>query len=345
MAETPTPETLDTAEARRLINVWCGNGFFRVKRLGDRLELEDVRAHYSYALRLQSQLEDRIVSRQQVPYHGGPVDDRGHAPRPWDIAVKQPTDFENRTETLTVPHTERVETCGQCEGAGMVRCEPCQGFGRVNCPHCQGRGFTERTLLPGQPDQYGQTSTEQRIVQMHCTTCYAGKVDCGTCNGHGKHNCPTCTGSGRVKTFDQLTVQFQAPVQNDVVDKTELPDELVGKVKGDVVLNERGPYLDRLPTVVPEVDFRVQKLLEQSRPTDAEKSRLHFQQIQVERVVVHEILYRHRGSGVKRLWFYGQEMQVHAPGVPRPWFKLLGIMFGIPLGLAALLGLAAMLFK
>lgn len=345
MGDTPKPETLDTAEARRLINVWCGNGFFRVKRLGDRLELEDVRAHYSYALRLQSLLESRSVTRQQVPYQSGPVDDRGRSPQPWDIAVRQPTEFEERTETLTVPHSERIETCGQCEGGGLVRCATCAGFGRVNCPRCQGRGFTEQTLLPGQPDQYGQVTIEQRIVQIHCTHCYAGKVDCATCMGHGKHSCLTCNGSGQVKTFDQLSVRFEAPLLKDVVDKSDLPDELVGKVKGDIVLSERGPCLDRLPTVVPEVDFRLQKLLDQSRPPDPQQTRLHFQQAQVERVIVHEILYRHRGSEVKHFWFYGQEMQVHAPGVPRPWFKLLGIVFGIPLGLGAVFALLAALFK
>jgi hypothetical protein len=126
-----------------------------------------------------------------------------------------------------------------------------------------------------------------------------------------------------------LTIAFRNETLTDVLDPTAMPDPLIGKAKGEVVIHERGPLLDRLPAVKPEVDQRVRALLEKSQKLNADESRLLFQELHVERVSIQEVVYRYRNSDLKRLWIYGEDQRIHAPGVPRPWGKWILIVVGI----------------
>ena len=134
-------------------------GFFKVRKLGDRLQIDAIQTESSYAVRLSSQYEDRSISQAKRPYPGGAVDDRGTPPRPWDIAVQRPDKFEDRTEHVPVPHTESIHTCSDCGGAGRVTCSQCHGWGQVNCTLCSGRGYRERTEFRQVQGPGGQMQT------------------------------------------------------------------------------------------------------------------------------------------------------------------------------------------
>jgi hypothetical protein len=329
---------LDNADARYLINQWCSHGFFRVRGLGGKILVEEVVPCSSYTIRLRSQYEDRSVSEQTVPFAGGPIDDHGHRADPWSLPVERPRDFQDRTEAIPLPHTEHVRVCSGCGGDTRVTCHTCGGFGKVNCPQCKGTGHRTRQEMRTTNNAQGMPVTETVTVQDPCT-CFQGKVGCGSCGGAGTVICGQCQGHGRVKTFEQLDVHFRVETKNDVVHETRMPDELLKRAHGKVLCDERGTPTVQRPRVDGAADGRIAQLLEQSQPSAPGKSQLLFQQLHIEYVPIQEVRYRYRKSPVKYLWIYGDEQHIHAPGVPRPWGKLLAILLGCLLAVVAVIAL------
>jgi hypothetical protein len=339
---TEPKAALSTADVRYLLNRWSSQGFFRVRRLGDRLSMLEVTSRSSYTLRLQTQYEERTVAPVTQPYHGGPVDDRGTPPGPWDLPARRPDGFQERTEHQPVPHTETVRSCARCNGKTVVVCAACHGNGRVKCNFCQGSGFRTRKEARTDKDNFGNPVTKFVDVEEKCT-CHGGLVNCTSCNGQGTQTCPECAGAGRVKSFEQLTVHFFCPVLEDVVQGTKLPDNLLTRVTGAVLVNQRGELIERSPPVTPEVERRVEELLDKARANDARTRRILRQDLHVEQVNIQEVHYNYRGQD-KCLWIYGNEQQVHAPGMPRPWWKLAALL-GAPVVLVLLVVLLMHLFK
>ena len=241
------------------------------------------------------------------------MDDHGRPPGPWDIDVRRPEDFEDRTEKVPVPHTESVHPCTGCHGSGKVNCGPCQGWGKVNCSFCNGRGYREHTEFRNTPGPGGQMQTQTVTVRDNCT-CFGGKVDCTHCAGHGKVQCATCGGSGRVVNYDLLTVQFHNVQESEVVNTSRVPEHLVKEAPGVRLVTERAERIDQPPAVLPEVDQVMRDLLQKSQRDAHGETRLLFQRLRVEQVGVHEVSYRYGGGAAQRLWIYGEVDSVHAPG-------------------------------
>lgn len=341
MSKADTPAALGEDQVRGIINRWNGDGYFRIKYLGDKVFIGEIVPHSSYTLELKSHYEDRSVAPVTVAFPGGAVDDRGEPPGPWEIAVRRPKEFEERTETVPVPHTERVGVCPRCTGQGKVDCSTCHGTGRVNCPRCQGKGYRERQETRTERDDHGNPVARITTVQENCN-CANGKVTCGSCSGNGRILCPGCAGSGCVKTFDQLTVRFRCDTQREVLDATDVPDHLVGGVSGAVVVDERAPRIEEAPAVDPEVDRRVRALLEKSQAIEERQTRVLLQELHVERVGIHEVRYKYAGQ-VYRLWICGNEQRVHAPSAP--WLrKKLAILLGGAAALVLVLIVVIVLF-
>src|SRR5262245_2920051 len=105
-SETSTAP-LAEEKAREVINRWADGGVFRLKNMGDKIFIDQITPGAAYTLRLQTHVERRQVRLTSEPYHGGQVDDRGRAPDRWDIPVHRPGPFEERTQHVPVPHTER----------------------------------------------------------------------------------------------------------------------------------------------------------------------------------------------------------------------------------------------
>jgi hypothetical protein len=326
------PAQLSTEQVRLAVNRWSQAGFFRIPNMGDRIQVHEVAPRAAHTVRLWSEYEERTVRRASRPYHGGPVDDRGTPPDPWHLEVRPPTDYENRTETLTVPHTDRVETCPGCGGVGQVNCNQCQGWGKVNCPFCQGQGYRTRIVPRTEMGPDGNLQTRQETVNEPCT-CMGGKVACNACAGRGKVQCGPCAGSGEVLTFDQLTVRFHVDERSEVLTGTDVPRELLRKASGTVRVVDEGARIEDFPHVLPEVDEAARVLLKRSQAERAD-TRLLFQRLRVEEVGVQQVHYTCGGGPVRRLWVYGDEGRVHAPGAP--WSRLrLGTVVGVVLAVVA----------
>jgi hypothetical protein len=319
------PATPSIDEVRRILNEWSSKGYLRVRKLGDRLHIEEIRTLSSYTVHLRNQYEHRSIGKATRPYHGGSVDDHGVPPGAWDIDVCRPDDFEERTEKVPVPHTESVHPCTGCHGSGKVNCGPCQGWGKVNCTFCNGRGYRERTEFRNTPGPDGQTQTQTVTVRDNCT-CSGGKVNCTHCAGHGKVQCSTCAGSGSVINSDLLTVQFRSAELHEVINTSHVPEHLVKGAPGVRLVTERAERIDRAPAVLDEVDQVTSDLLQKSHREAQGETRLLFQRLRVEQVGVHEVHYRHGGGQSRRLWIYGEVDSVHAPGAPRAWMRLLAVL-------------------
>jgi hypothetical protein len=122
-------------------------------------------------------------------------------------------------------------------------------------------------------------------------------------------------------------------MQKEVLDATDLPDDLIGKLQGELIFSERADRLNDCPGMPSKVQESAQKLLRQSQAVDERQSRVLFQQLAIDRVPVHEVHYTYAGVP-RRLWIYG-DAQIHAPGAP--WRR--GRLFGI---LAAIIGIIAL---
>jgi hypothetical protein len=340
MEQHNKPVALSSADARHLINQWSAEGFFRVRGLGGKIAVEDVVPCSSYTVRLKSEFEDRSVGEQTVPFEGGPVDSHGRPPDPWDMHARRPADFEDRTETMPVPHTEHVRPCPRCDSSGRTTCGTCQGFGQVNCTFCNGTGFRTRTEMRQERDAFGNMVMKPVQVRDNCT-CFAGKVGCGTCGGQGTVVCGDCRGHGRIKTFEQLTVHFRIDSQTEVVHETRIPDHLLTQVRGEVLVDERGTPAVEAPRVDSRVDHHAEKLLRQSQSAPEGKTRLLFQHLHIEYVGIQEVRYRYHHSPLKSLWIYGAEQRIYAPGAPRPWFKVAAIVLGCAAAVGALIAVVA----
>jgi hypothetical protein len=313
MTETVKIQPIGEDEAREVINRWSAAGYFRIRNFGDKIFVKEINATTSYNLRLRTHYEERALQRARRPFLGGPVDDRGRPPGMWEVPVRRPREFEERHEVLPLPHTERVQLCPACAGTGRVGCEFCQGSGQTPCPWCQGAGFVERPeiIAGGAGTQGGPT---MRTVRKPCS-CNGGRVRCQSCAGNGQKTCSVCSGSGKVTTFEQVVVRFLSANKLNVVDDTPVPDDLVGKLSGEVVADEKSPRIDALPSLAPEIDAKGKAMLQLSHELDEDRAHILLQHLHVERVPIHEIRYLYAGVD-RQLWICGNEHHVYAPGAP-----------------------------
>src|SRR6516164_9875282 len=166
---------LNPEDVRNLVNQWRSKGVFRVRGLGDKIQLSENQSKSAHNITLKTQYEERTVVRSGVPHDGGPVDNFGTPPGPWDIASEHPADFTDREQKIVLPHTDSVESCASCGGKGKLKCLTCQGTGKVNCPKCHGSGRYseyETRMVPsvGRP---GYTQKRELVHKM--CTCGGGK--------------------------------------------------------------------------------------------------------------------------------------------------------------------------
>jgi hypothetical protein len=346
--ENATPP-LGEEEARDIINHWGGSGFFRLRNMGDKIFVDRVAPGAAYTIRLQTHYEQRMVRQVSEPYHGGPVDDRGRPPDPWQIPVRQPADFGERTELVPIPNTERVQRCPECAGQGRVTCGQCAGRGRYTCPWCGGTGTVEQQLMETGRDGQGNVVSVPRIVRRACG-CAGGQVRCSGCSGNGIRRCPECDGSGRIKTFDQLVVRFQSAKEGELLDVTPVPDSWLGSLKGKILVEQRARFIERCDpasadeTVPAEVVEKANALLANSHAVDEERARILLQLLHVERIPLHEVSYKYAGVE-RKLWICGKEQGIHAPHAPWNRKRLGWLIAGIVVAVVAVAVLIAYLLS
>ncbi|XP_022088517.1 protein SSUH2 homolog isoform X2 [Acanthaster planci] len=249
--------------------------------------------------------EARSTSRKFKPYSGGFVDgpENGPAPPPWSIACKPDQLFFTHKKNLEVPHTSIIKICHRCCGCGFVMCGRCRGRGRVRCSSCHGSG--RRTV-----------HRDGKSQRVSCTWCHgSGRRRCTRCGGDGRVTCPTCTGYRQLRHFILLTVSYVNNLEDYILERSDMPDELIRNVSGQTVFQQT------LPFVWPISQYPVQEVNQNSiRLVDKHRSAwpnaLTLQQRQTLRSVpVTEAHYDWKDIST-RFWVYGFEHEVHAPDYP-----------------------------
>lgn len=334
-SQTSTPPMAEE-QTREIINRWADAGVFRLRNMGDKIFVDQITAGAAYTIRLQTHCERRRVSQASEPYHGGSVDDRGRPPGHWDVPVQRPGPFEERTETVPVPHTERVQMCGSCSGQGRVSCTACFGQGRITCPACGGVGFVEQQVIDPSQQRQGQAGPSIRTVRRGCT-CSGGQVVCSGCGGACFVGCGACAGSGRVKTFQQIVVRFLNAKQGEVIDVTPVPDKWLGSLSGEVLLDEKSQRIEACGDLPESVAVKARELLTRSHAVDARQDKILMQLLHVERIPLQEMHYKY--AGVERLlWICGAEQAVYAPNAPWNRGRLFALIGGAAVAVAAVVG-------
>ncbi|MDC3960364.1 hypothetical protein [Polyangium jinanense] len=335
-ATSPTsPGALTLEDARLFLEQHVRTTTWGRRGLAARLDVTSFERSGAFDVVFQSYTETRVPEETHEPYAGGPVDGpaNGRAPGPWEILLQMPPLFTQEHRVIVrVPHTDEVRTCYRCTGAGRVTCSTCSGGGRVICSHCGGDGRTTETRTTTETDAQGNTSTRTETYTSTCSGCWgSGRVTCATCGGSGKVTCGPCAGLGRLCHFRRVHVCWSTRTNSRQIEKTDLPDELVGLAGGDVIHSEEeariepgrggeggaGPYRGAFTRVNADVEVAANALI--ASHVFPENEKLHGQRLVVRAVPVYEARYRW-GKETRTFWVFGTDRRVHAPRYPvSPW--------------------------
>ena len=352
----PRAKDLTLDAAREALELHVRTTKWLRRDLAKTLPIDSFERSGSFHVVFRSFTEARDTGPTHVPYRGGVVDgpENGRPPAPWDMRVDAPGIFINQDHYEPVPHTDSVKTCHGCGGMGNIVCGNCGGDGRVRCSSCGGDGRVSKTRTLTRTNSQGQTETYTESYTETCWKCSGdGQVTCSTCSGSGRVTCPTCDGATRLKHYQRLHVEWKTHVADDVIEKTDLPDDLVTGAVGIVVHAEEedrleavnqgtsegrgGPYRGGGGRVNAEVNQVANRLIASHRFPGGVK--LHRQALVVRAVPVYEARYRW-GKETRRFWIYGTDEQVYAPKYPLSIVRL-GMAIGIPT--AVLGGFGAMM--
>ncbi|XP_076468951.1 protein SSUH2 homolog [Babylonia areolata] len=257
--------------------------------------------HYT----LESYAESRSTSNEFKPYRGGPVDgpSNGPAPPPWAIPCQADNLFQDQVKLLEVPHTSHVQGCHRCDSKGWLRCSNCNGRGRVRCGACSGRGYHRRR-------------TKNGTVRRDCGACVGGRRRCYTCGGDGRVTCHICDGYCKLRHYIELKVTYKNHLDDYILEKTDMPDELIRDVGGKPVFEQTLPKVWPITSYpVNDVNDNSQRLVALHQETYKTKRTLMQRQI-LRAVPVTETEWDWSDLKNMKFWVYGNEKRVYCPDYP-----------------------------
>lgn len=263
--------------------------------------------HYS----LETFGERRETCWLYEPYMGGAVDSpmNGPAPFSWDISVQPNVIFKEAKTQVEVPHTSSVKPCHECATIGKRKCVNCLGDGQIICMSCSGSG--RRHIPSTSTDHQDNYRTEE------CMFCNGrGRRKCMSCYGEGQIRCETCQGRGQLRYFIQLTVTWKTHIDDYIVERTSLPDELIRSVSGQVAFEEQLPRIWPVNNFPDEAVNKASADLIQQHINNYHMEKLIQQRHRIRVVPVSQVFYSWR-SHDSYFFVYGFENQVYAPDYPQ----------------------------
>ncbi|KAJ8035513.1 Protein SSUH2-like [Holothuria leucospilota] len=278
----------------------------------EKMSFTNIAAAGALHYQLETFTEERRTCWKHEPYYGGYVDgqNNGQTPAVWDIVCEPNAMFETHTKRSEVPHSSEVKECHGCHGRGYRRCHRCHGRGRVRCSSCHGSG--RRRVYEDGHNHYescGWCGGDGRKRS-------SSSVDrCTSCGGDGRVTCHTCDGYCRLRWYIQLTVQFTNNLEDYIHETTDMPDELIRDVSGEVVFEQTLPFVWPITQYhVADINTNSTRIVEKHR--NAWPNAKLLQQRQVLRSVpVTEVKYLFKEKE-GRFWVYGYEYEVHCPDYP-----------------------------
>ncbi|GAB6033646.1 Protein ssuh2 [Chamberlinius hualienensis] len=305
----PSGKSVSEHEAREALVDYVDKRCCYGKRAAKQLAITKI--HYSSAFHytLESFTEKRQVCWAYEPYTnelstGDLVETESttaQAPLPWDIHVPIQPLFANQSKTMEVPNTTSQKRCHLCLGVGTFNCVGCDGDGFQKCLHCHGDGT--RVSSTGEREQ--------------CFFCHGmGKDKCQMCHGTGNSPCKVCQGKCLLKCFIKLTVTWRNNVEDHIVERTNLPEELIKGVSGQVAFEEQLPRVWPINHFPDNTINMASSQLVQKHATSYQNQKILMQRQQVRIIPVTEINYQWK-SHVGRFYVYGYENKVYAPDYPQ----------------------------
>ncbi|ELU08076.1 hypothetical protein CAPTEDRAFT_138252, partial [Capitella teleta] len=266
--------------------------------------------HYT----LETYTEERSTSWEHEPYHvGGSIDGpiNGPPPGPWDIHCNPTQTFHNEVHFLEVPKTSSVTPCHACGAMGWMRCHMCMGRGFKRCITCLGQGRLWKA------DAHGHRH------MVSCWHCHGtGRKKCMSCGGDGRIQCRTCQGFRQIKCFIKLKVEYLAHQLEHIVEHTDMPEQLVKHVAGEIVFEQTQPSVWPISNYpVQEVCLASQRLVHEHNSQFQGKAKIIMQRHKLRAVPVSECTYTWKSDDddedeERRFWVYGKENACYAPDYP-----------------------------
>ncbi|VDN57805.1 unnamed protein product, partial [Dracunculus medinensis] len=242
---------------------------------------------------------------------------------------------------------EGLTHCFFCRGYGTDKCAYCRGTGMKagvahpaifthplvgTFPHpdlCRGYPGTGTAVIRptsggsaygvGTPVHFmAKAGVPPPGIGQHdlCHFCQGrGIRGCSHCKGNGRKTCSTCGGSGSIRSFVKLRIQFSVE-RSDYYTPCDIPQELLQKVTGQIILNEVRPYV--LPIrKYPEasINENSRKLCTSHLEKCLGRCRILKQRHYLEAIPIARIQYRF-GSQEGVFWVYGSEHLCFIPHYP-----------------------------
>ncbi|MBC8162025.1 MAG: protein kinase [Roseiflexaceae bacterium] len=166
---------------RRTLDRWSRQGFLRKPALGQVVQPEQIVSYnlYAYELRVHYETRAKLVTRERV-YKGEPINPQFAELALWEVPVPELDGFVDApAEVMVIAGSQKIMSCGECNGVTQVICK-----------QCAGKGTVEKTRRIKEAD--GSARSE------------AFAASCGVCQGYGKVACPRCEAAGQLlqeKTF------------------------------------------------------------------------------------------------------------------------------------------------
>ncbi|XP_054751524.2 protein SSUH2 homolog isoform X1 [Lytechinus pictus] len=307
--QTPT---LTDDEAREALVSFVAENCCYGKKAAKNLHINDLKHTAAFHYTLETFTEKRTTKWVHEPFSGQPIDGphNGPAPLPWNIAVNIPSMFQNSIAKVEVPHTASVKPCHDCHSIGFRRCHICYGRGRTRCHTCHGHGRRHVS-------HYDHHEKRHISRWERCSFCHGmGRRRCYTCHGHGQITCCTCSGRGSLKCFIQLTVNWTNHLNDNIVERTALPDELIRNVTGQVAFKEENARVWPINHFPDQAINQASKDLVQQHSGAFQLERILQQRHQVRIIPVAESICQWKDKNFS-FFVYGFERKVHAPDYPQ----------------------------
>ncbi|KAK6176096.1 hypothetical protein SNE40_014446 [Patella caerulea] len=298
--------TITEEEAREALLSFVAEHCCYGKKAAQEMNYTDLKSTSAFHYTLETFGEGRTTAWAYEPFIGQTIDvpQNGPAPGPWDIQAQPGALFQNGKIEIEVPHTAGVKPCHECLATGRIRCFRCQGRGRLHCHSCNGSGR----------ESYYEDGEHRHRTCCHCDG--SGRRRCYTCDGYGMITCTVCDGRASLKFYIKLTVLWTNHLEDHIVERTALPDELIRGVSGQISFEET------VPRVWPIVHFPDQEVnmasknLVTKHASSYANERILMQRHKVRIIPVTQAYYKWKDNDAN-YFVYGFEKKVFAPDYPQ----------------------------
>jgi serine/threonine protein kinase len=213
---------------RRTLNRWSRNGFFRRRTLGQLIVPEQIVSYNVYFFELRALFESRTPLEARLrPCTSEDRSANQPPPDLWSAPVPHNDTFDPISpQEILLPHSTRILSCPECNGATVVPCTACKGSGTV-----------EKVRKVSTP--------ENRSVNETLTS------SCSACHGYGRQQCLKCAGTGSLVQEQLFTWERRARLFENTDDISDLPELAIKRRLEPVFAGLVNPYEGRWHSVAP----------------------------------------------------------------------------------------------